>query len=158
MIFSEKSIQKSLYKYFMNRGGSIFCTNTYLDSPWESDFVSINTKGDLYECEVKISKSDFKSDFTKKKKHRLLSKAYLNISRGRTPKINNCPTYFYYSVPEGLVQPEEVPRYAGLIYITGEGKVKVVKRARKLNYHNHLTKKLLLILARNMGHRLIKKL
>lgn len=30
------------------------------------------------------------------------------------------PNYFYYVVPEGLIQPEEVPPYAGLIWILKE--------------------------------------
>ena len=30
------------------------------------------------------------------------------------------PNYFYYAVPEGLIQPEEVPEYAGLIWILKE--------------------------------------
>jgi hypothetical protein len=25
---------------------------------------------------------------------------------------------FYYAVPEGLIKPEEVPKYAGLIYVS----------------------------------------
>ena len=28
------------------------------------------------------------------------------------------PNYFYYAVPEGLLEPDEVPPYAGLVYIT----------------------------------------
>ena len=30
------------------------------------------------------------------------------------------PNYFYYAVPEGMIQPEEVPEYAGLIWILKE--------------------------------------
>lgn len=30
------------------------------------------------------------------------------------------PNYFYYAVPEGLIQPEEVPPYAGLLWLTKE--------------------------------------
>ncbi len=28
-----------------------------------------------------------------------------------------CPNKFYYAVPEGLIKPDEVPKYAGLIYV-----------------------------------------
>lgn len=27
------------------------------------------------------------------------------------------PNYFYYAVPDGLIKPDEVPKYAGLIYV-----------------------------------------
>lgn len=32
------------------------------------------------------------------------------------------PNYFYYAVPEGLIQPDEVPPYAGLLWLTKEYK------------------------------------
>lgn len=32
----------------------------------------------------------------------------------------NCPNRFYYCCPEGLIKPEEVPEYAGLMYYSKE--------------------------------------
>lgn len=37
------------------------------------------------------------------------------------------PNKFFYAVPEGLIKPEEVPSYAGLLYITKDLKVIKVK-------------------------------
>jgi len=37
-------------------------------------------------------------------------------------KGKRMPNYFYYAVPEGLIQPEEVPPYAGLLWLTKEYK------------------------------------
>ena len=35
-------------------------------------------------------------------------------------KGKRMPNYFYYAVPTGLIEPDEVPPYAGLIYIDAE--------------------------------------
>ena len=39
------------------------------------------------------------------------------------------PNKFYYAVPEGLIQPEEVPTYAGLIWVTNTGGLIEKKKA-----------------------------
>lgn len=55
-----------------------------------------------------------------------------------------CPNQLYYACPEGLIKPEEVPEYAGLIYISHYAKV--IKKApyihkRKQNMDSVLLKK-----------------
>lgn len=82
---------------------------------WESDYLALTKSGYLYEGEVKISRSDFKADFKKEKKHTLLRESYEKLE-GLEGKLR--PHYFFYAVPEGLIQEEEVPEYAGLIYMT----------------------------------------
>lgn len=90
---------------------------------WESDYLAITNSLYAYEVEVKISVSDFKSDFKNKtKKHKLL--AFRNIPAGSSQNQLR-PNYFYYGVPPGLITKEEVPPYAGLIYITGLEKAKI---------------------------------
>lgn len=39
------------------------------------------------------------------------------------------PNKFYYAVPEGLIEPEEVPTYAGLIWVTNKGGLIEKKKA-----------------------------
>ncbi len=57
-------------------------------------------------------------------------------------KNHRKPNYFYYAVPEGLIQPVEVPPYAGLIWILKEyhnesqGYV-IKKQAPKLHAHKY---------------------
>ena len=82
---------------------------------WESDYLALTKSGYLYEGEVKVSRSDFKADFKKEQKHTLLRETYEKIE-GLEGKLR--PHYFFYAVPEGLIQEEEVPEYAGLIYMT----------------------------------------
>ena len=47
------------------------------------------------------------------------------------------PNYFYYAVPEGLIQPDEVPEYAGLIWLAKEnmrgGGIIIKKEAPRLH-------------------------
>lgn len=53
------------------------------------------------------------------------------------------PNQFYYAVPEGLIKPEEVPAYAGLLYCYGYG-ITMVKRAPYLTKNKMDLSKVLL--------------
>ena len=103
---SQHLLSSSSVRYLMN--------NLYVFSnSWESDYLSLTNSGYFYEGEVKISKSDFKADFKKEKKHLILENNF-----NKTQIDNNlCPHYFFYAVPEGLIDVSEVPEYAGLIYM-----------------------------------------
>lgn len=104
---SNNLLSSSAIRYLMN--------NLYVFSnSWESDYLSLTNSGYFYEGEVKISKSDFKADFKKEKKHLILES---NFNKTQTDN-NLCPHYFFYAVPEGLIDVSEVPEYAGLIYMT----------------------------------------
>ena len=115
---------------------------------WESDKLLWTKAGYIYEFEIKISRADYKNDFKHKvEKHVLLNSAMTDESteareadlfgnllkekRKRYPQITTeqarnmmksvgerIPNYFYYAVPDGLLEPDEVPPYAGLVYIT----------------------------------------
>jgi hypothetical protein len=112
---------------------------------WESDKLLWTKSGYIYEFEIKISRADYKNDFKHKaEKHLLLSskmpkeaesvqldlfdnllkqkqKRYPGITKEQLntyPENTKLPNFFYYAVPEGMLEPDEVPPYAGLIYIT----------------------------------------
>ena len=114
---------------------------------WESDKLLWTKAGYIYEFEIKISRADYKNDFKHKAdKHLLLSskmpkesgpvqedlfdhllkheqKRYPGITKEQLhtyPENTKLPNFFYYAVPDGMLQPDEVPPYAGLIYITTE--------------------------------------
>lgn len=117
---------------------------------WESDKLIWTKTGYIYEFEIKISRADFKNDFKNKKEKHIILKGTTEEERFMPSfyqsyewnkhlynSIDDCkakikpgdshlieshkkPNYFYYAVPEGLIQPEEVPEYAGLIYILKE--------------------------------------
>lgn len=121
---------------------------------WESDKLLWTKAGYIYEFEIKISRSDYKNDFKHKAdKHLLLNsklqnpskqiemdlftnlhkheqKKYPNITMDQIHSMRGyqedtpMPNYFYYAVPEGMLEPDEVPPYAGLIYITTDKGIK----------------------------------
>lgn len=157
---SEKNIQIALYQYFRGRGGVVFCDNIFLYK-WESDFISLNSSGSLYECEIKKSKSDFLRDFKKRSKHSLLRKALSNARSGWKTDIRGVPTYFYYVCERGLIESSEVPEYSGLIYYTLSGNridnIYVVKKAKRLTNKSQSNTSILKKIASSLSHRKFSK-
>lgn len=102
------------FRALSRRGPHKVYPNYYI-GPWECDILEITKAGYTYEYEVKISRNDFNVDFKKQnrgsKKHDVL-------------KAGDRVNYFSFVVPEGLIDPSEVPEFAGLIYVRGcEGNV-----------------------------------
>jgi hypothetical protein len=125
-------IQKGLTRFFENH---IYHLNNsyFFAKDWESDFFSMTRTGYTYEVEIKISASDFKADF-KKKKHKLFEGAIVGSNKkGRTlvrstPKL--MPNRFFFCVPEDLEGKVEIPPYAGLlIYSSSIPTIRKVKEA-----------------------------
>lgn len=139
--------------------------NSYVFN-WESDYFSITQDEKyMYEVEVKLSRSDFFADFKKNNKHRLLLAAF---KKEKITKIFNTfkcldenkkiieacpleyisaseytPNKFYYCCPEGMIKVEEVPSYAGLLYIRKDyNEVYQVKPAPFIHKTNNVDKKL----------------
>ena len=164
--FSEEYIQRKLNGFFAISTQKYVLENLYIFS-WESDKFIETRSGLIYEFEIKISRSDYKNDFKKEDKHVILEgkekyipsvkkldeftwwtddfkeerkKYYLTENHKK-------PNYFYYAVPEGMISVDEVPDYAGLIYVlpdSGKGWVNkdghwcgcgfyIVKKAPKLH-------------------------
>ena len=109
---TETDIQDILSIHFLTPNAKKYEMENLFVFGWESDYLCI-TKSDLiYECEIKISRSDFQNDFKHKgKKHLLLESQDAQAD-------NKKPDYFYYVVPQGMIAKEEVPAYAGLIYVS----------------------------------------
>lgn len=76
----------------------------------ESDVLAISNTHYVKEYEIKISRSDFKADFKKVAKHSRYKKR-MNTAWPKTPNK------FFYVCPENLISVDEIPEYAGLIYI-----------------------------------------
>lgn len=144
---TEQSIQQRLNHFFASWKYNVDGLYVF---EWESDKLIWIKSGYIYEFEIKISRADFKNDFKhKKEKHiilngttdeeQLMPRFYENYERNKHlyADIEDCkarlkptdsyyianhkkPNYFYYAVPEGMIHPEEVPPYAGLIWILKE--------------------------------------
>lgn len=105
MVFRERSNNKVFPNIFLGR--------------YEADILEITKSGYAYEYEVKISRSDFKADAKKSSgwiepkeanfEKKVLYKHDLLKEGSRVSR-------FFFIVPKGLVSPEDVPDFAGLIY------------------------------------------
>ena len=132
-------------KYVMN--------NLYVfHHTWESDYCAITKSDYIYECEVKISRADFKQDKKKKRKHQILEGTY--VPQVKKDSFDNVvatekvykPHYFYYVVPKDLISVDEVPEYAGLIYVRESGfPYEVVKKAPLLHKEKYTPQELNLL-------------
>lgn len=158
-----EDVYKRVKQHFINHEHKML--NKYIFD-WESDYFCVSKSGYCVEVEVKVSKGDFRVDF-EKQKHQLFKKVlykdkywvqrcgqwrgdwYIDESGNRT--LSKCssisivevekqrlPNKFWYAMPEGLIQPKDIPPYAGLIFVLEEGGYEIVKDApfihkRKMN-------------------------
>lgn len=149
---TEQKIQRALRKFFSTSNVRYEMDGLYVFG-WESDKLLETRAGMIYEFEIKISRADYQNDFKHKaKKHLILTSAlteptmqqdlfnqYYKERKAKYPRItpDDClkeiagmseherrmPNYFFYAVPDGMLQPDEVPPYAGLVYISENGKI-----------------------------------
>ena len=127
--WTEKKIQDKLRMYFMSPNTKKYeITNLFIYG-WESDYLAVTKSMLAYEVEIKVSKADFNNDFKNKQDKHLLFEDGSMI--GRFPKGSSMPNYFYYAVPDGLINVDEVPDYAGLLYVQPWG-ITFVKQPKKL--------------------------
>lgn len=104
-----------------------------------ADFLAVSTSSYVHEIEIKITVADFNKDF-EKPKHDLIKFQKLSFDK----KVAN---RFSFCVPEDMVSVLEIPKYAGLIYVTKNGNIKVIKKAplihkTKYNVEKRLFKKM----------------
>ena len=114
-------IKKDLMGWSRSGGYDIIIPNFYLGR-YEMDLFRLTPAGLITEYEIKISRSDYKADFFKERagcdnKHALMA--------GKKCACNR----FYFVVPKKMIQPDEVPLYAGLIYYKGKRGFEVVRNA-----------------------------
>lgn len=106
---------------------------------YECDVIELRKSGFWIEYEVKISRADFFADFRKGAKPEEFKQHYGLPKHERFRMgCTECPNEFVYVVPYNLVQPEEVPEYAGLWYYVGEDalpstRIEVIKSAPKIH-------------------------
>jgi hypothetical protein len=140
-------IYKSLFNYFSD-GYEYQMQNVFIfHYDWESDFFCLNREGYSFEFEVKVSRSDFKADF-KKKKHKMFTDRMApkdSLFNNSDPKRQLLPNRFYFVCPPDMIDVNEIPSYAGLIY-SEDGHCTIIKRAPfihrvKSNYRRKLCDK-----------------
>ena len=151
MKFTETTMQEALEKYYDNQASylvrNIYCFHSRYG---ETDLLVVKAGNKLcYDIEIKVSRGDFSADTKKVDKHMILEKGfykrnYTTFQKGKGGKrkrtsankpINTHlrPNRFYFAVPEGMVEPSELPEYAGLLFVTKSGKVTKVREAKLLH-------------------------
>ena len=120
--YTEDSIQRALYENHPILTQPAFEMIGLFFYAWESDYLAISKAGYVYECEIKISHSDFLNEAAHKQEKMLI------LSDG-SESSSNRPNYFFYVCPEGVISEAECPEFAGLMYITDSGFFRCIKAA-----------------------------
>lgn len=155
---TEAIIQGLTNRLMFERKTSKIYPNCYLGS-WECDVLEVSKQGYASEYEIKVSVRDFKADGLKSTKTQKGKK----LTKAQTLKQGKRVEKFWYVVPYGLIKEEDVPDYAGLIYVgNGRGRrernggqdlsYSVVRQAPLLS-SRPLTPKKLEIIERNLYYR-----
>ena len=122
-----KNIEASLTMNLYLKGHSPISTHFTGLGLQECDVITISKSDFIYEYEIKISRADFKKDFNKTK-HSLITEGKF-IKELKNEILYLVPNYFYFVVPENLISIDEIPIYAGLIYITKTQEFNIIKKA-----------------------------
>jgi len=142
---STNEISDIIIKDLLSKSFPIFLTTYQGRGMDEADVFGINRNGYMYEFEIKQSRSDFLAEFRNKKdKHKKLQnrnaiKVYdewKNEKRTEgTYELIRIPNRYFFVCPKDLISIDEVPEYAGLIYIDSGyfGKLHEVKHAKLLH-------------------------
>lgn len=96
-------------------GHEVVIPNFYFGR-YEMDVFRLLPNGNVYEYEIKTSRQDFKTDFTKKRQV-IHNGKVVEVTKHEELKFGNyCANKFIFVVPKDLVKPSEVPEKLGLIY------------------------------------------
>lgn len=148
------NIEASLIMYLYEKGHSPITTKFTGMGLQECDVISVSKSDYIYEYEIKISRSDFKKDFIKEKHNHILNEKFTYIRKGE--QLFRVTNYFNYIVPKDLISIDEVPEYAGLIYINDDFTFDIIKKPRLL-HKTKATSTFIRQLAHNLSCKLIFK-
>lgn len=149
-----KNIESGLVMYLYEKSHSPITTRFTGMGLQECDVISVSKSNYIYEYEIKISRQDFKKDFLKEKHNHILNEKFTYIRKGQ--QLWRVCNYFSYVVPKDLVTVEEVPDYAGLIYINEDFTFEIVKKP-KLLHKTKATYEFIRQLAHNLSCKLVFK-
>lgn len=127
-------IQKSLYWHLFKKSHTLICPNKHLDKWFECDMLSVTGSDYLHEYEIKISKADFKADFKKIEKHKVLESSIKKepLTEKKLMRLK-CPSYFWYVTPIDLLTEEDIPEYSGWMEVSERTGVIIKRDAKRLN-------------------------
>lgn len=126
-----KNIESSICMYLYEKSHSPITTRFTGMGLMECDVLSISKSNYIYEYEIKISRADFKKDFIKKKHTNIINEKFTKVIKGETSYL--LPNYFNFVTPKDLIKIDEVPEYAGLIYMNEDGTFDIIKKPKLLH-------------------------
>lgn len=135
---TEGSIQLAIYCYRASISVAPIILPNVFHFSWESDLLYVTDALYLHEFEVKLSRSDYYAD--KKKLYRHHSLKYQE----------NCPKHFWYVCPDGIILPDSLPEYAGLMYVSDAGFIKIIKEAPRLRSKKINQKQMMFLLRKGV--------
>ena len=147
-----KNIEAALVMYLYEKKHSPISSKVKISGLQECDVISVSKSDYIYEYEIKISRQDFKKDFIKEKHNHILNEKFTYMRTGE--QLFRVCNYFNYVVPKDLISLDEVPDYAGLIYINEDFSFDVVKKP-KLLHKTKATPNFIRQLAHNLSCKLI---
>jgi hypothetical protein len=114
---------------------------------WECDVAELTEAGYFREYEIKTTRSDFRAD--KKKMQSFYTRENGSVLKFKHTALAaqdpKGPSQFFFVTPEGLITVEELPPWAGLIYVSKEGlgwpQERIIKHAPKLHREKRETMK-----------------
>lgn len=147
-----KNIESSLSMYLYEKGHSPISTHVTICGLSECDVISISKSNYIYEYEIKISRADYKKDFIKEKHMHIINEKPVYRRKGEI--FYYIPNYFNFVVPHDLISIDEIPEYAGLIYINDDLTFEVIKKP-KLLHKTTASDKFIRKLAHNLTCKLV---
>lgn len=145
-IMTTNEISDIIITDLVNRQFPIFLTTYAGCGMDEADVLGVNRNGFMYEYEIKRSKSDFLADFKNKPhKHRKFKERkaihiYDEWKKGK--KTGNrferilIPNRFFFVCEDNLISKDEVPEYAGLIYVNPQTQTTLEVKSAPLLHRN----------------------
>jgi hypothetical protein len=126
-----KNIEAAMCMYLYEKSHSPITTHFTGMGLMECDVLSISKADYIYEYEIKISRADFKKDFIKEKHTHIINEKYTRTRKGALVYL--LPNYFNFVTPKDLISIDEVPDYAGLIYMNEDSSFTIVKKPKLLH-------------------------
>ncbi len=154
MKMTTNKIEDIVMKHYSQLGHTPITTRFTGLGIGEADVISITKAGFINEFEIKRSHSDYLADFRNKDyKH----KAMLERTGVKVYPSGNIwyrsANKFWFVVPEDLITLDEIPEYAGLIYVN-ENYLSIIKEAPRLHKYK-ATEELYKKIAHNLMNKFI---
>jgi hypothetical protein len=127
---TETAIQDQLYQWCTGKNHPVTIDNCGACTIGKADLLSVTKAHLVHEFEIKCTRTDFRREFDNKDtKHKRLDRA--------DNRLMSLPNYFWFATPDGLLTPDDLPDYAGLMIVTSKG-CDVVQKAPRI-HGDHLS-------------------